>query len=74
MSLYSSSIKTSMRFTLSLTVVNRAIVHNLPFVPPCSPVSKGDIEHLQELLDISKHLLVLTGAGVSTESGIPGYP
>ena len=61
-----------MRFTLPLYVVNRVMGNNYPFVPPCNQVSVKDLGRLQELLDLSKHLLVLTGAGVSTESGIPG--
>jgi len=43
------------------------------FVPQCSPVLKRDAARfLDEFANIDK-LLVLTGAGLSTESGIPDY-
>lgn len=43
------------------------------FVPQWSPPQPSDIERLQDFLVNSKQLLVLTGAGISTESGIPDY-
>ncbi|TKR82856.1 hypothetical protein L596_016530 [Steinernema carpocapsae] len=43
------------------------------FVPQCAPVVKKDLHRfIDELAGIDK-LLVLTGAGLSTESGIPDY-
>ncbi|KAK0406971.1 hypothetical protein QR680_018920 [Steinernema hermaphroditum] len=43
------------------------------FVPKCAPLPKKDVaKFMDELAGISK-LLVLTGAGLSTESGIPDY-
>jgi len=46
---------------------------NLAFVPQHKETQERDIELLQEFLNPSKRLLVLTGAGISTESGIPDY-
>lgn len=42
------------------------------FVPKCSPVTESAIAALNEFVNKSKSLLVVTGAGLSTESGIPG--
>lgn len=46
----------------------------LRFVPVSRPVSPYDLERLQQFLNEAKRLIVLTGAGLSTESGIPGVP
>ncbi|CAL4096671.1 unnamed protein product [Meganyctiphanes norvegica] len=43
------------------------------FVPKHRPPEDWAIQHLQEFIDSHKRLLVLTGAGISTESGIPDY-
>lgn len=43
------------------------------FVPACRPASHHDLERLQQFLNESKRLVALTGAGLSTESGIPDY-
>lgn len=43
------------------------------FVPPNSPVKKDDITLFERFINDSKKLLVITGAGISTESGIPDY-
>lgn len=43
------------------------------FVPPHQSTSPGDLEVLQRFVDSSRRLLALTGAGISTESGIPDY-
>ena len=45
----------------------------LNFVPSSKPVEQADIDQLQEFIHNAKRLLVLTGAGLSTESGIPDY-
>lgn len=46
---------------------------SLNFVPAHQPVTAGQIRGLQRFIDDHKKLIVLTGAGVSTESGIPDY-
>ncbi|KAH3885324.1 NAD-dependent protein lipoamidase sirtuin-4, mitochondrial-like [Dreissena polymorpha] len=43
------------------------------FVPKCKPPQAGELQRLQDFISHSRKLLVLTGAGVSTESGIPDY-
>lgn len=44
-----------------------------PFVPASSPVDPLDAERLQAFMSSSQRLFVMTGAGISTESGIPDY-
>ena len=46
---------------------------NLAFVPSHSSAQAEDISRLQEFLAPSSQLVVITGAGISTESGIPDY-
>ena len=43
------------------------------FVPKNSPVHHDKLFELQDFISASKKLLVITGAGISTESGIPDY-
>ncbi|XP_020034650.1 NAD-dependent protein lipoamidase sirtuin-4, mitochondrial [Castor canadensis] len=43
------------------------------FVPPSPPLDPQKVKELQRFITLSKKLLVMTGAGVSTESGIPDY-
>ncbi|XP_056677626.1 NAD-dependent protein lipoamidase sirtuin-4, mitochondrial isoform X2 [Monodelphis domestica] len=43
------------------------------FVPPCPPPDPEKVKELQRFISLSKRLLVMTGAGISTESGIPDY-
>jgi NAD-dependent deacetylase len=38
-----------------------------------APPPAGAIEQLRRLLDSSRHVVVFTGAGISTESGIPDF-
>jgi len=42
------------------------------FVPNSKPADGLEIRRLQSLLNAAKCLMVITGAGISTESGIPG--
>ena len=44
-----------------------------PFVPIHNPLSTADLQKLEQFLSNSRRLFVLTGAGVSTESGIKDY-
>ena len=48
---------------------------NQAFVPPHSPAAADDAEVLERLGELVRggDLLVVTGAGISTESGIPDY-
>ncbi|XP_036679738.1 NAD-dependent protein lipoamidase sirtuin-4, mitochondrial isoform X2 [Balaenoptera musculus] len=43
------------------------------FVPPSPPLDSEKVKELQRFITLSKRLLVMTGAGISTESGIPDY-
>uniref|UniRef100_A0A8D2BBL5 NAD-dependent protein lipoamidase sirtuin-4, mitochondrial n=1 Tax=Sciurus vulgaris TaxID=55149 RepID=A0A8D2BBL5_SCIVU len=43
------------------------------FVPPSPPLDPEKVRELQRFITLSKKLLVMTGAGISTESGIPDY-
>lgn len=43
------------------------------FVPKHLPVKEEDIDKLDRLISVSRNILILTGAGISTESGIPDY-
>ena len=60
-----------MRITARLLEV--AGVRTLSFVPNSKPAFQNDIYQLQNFIARSKRLFVLTGAGISTESGIPDY-
>eukprot|EP00210_Caulerpa_lentillifera_P009175 g8747.t1 len=42
-------------------------------VPECNPITNSQLEQLVELLVNSRNTVVITGAGISTESGIPDY-
>ncbi|XP_078523793.1 NAD-dependent protein lipoamidase sirtuin-4, mitochondrial [Lissotriton helveticus] len=46
---------------------------NLTYVPTSTPVDSLVLERLQEFIHNSQRLFVMTGAGISTESGIPDY-
>jgi len=46
---------------------------NFAFVPKCDPTSTEDVRRLKKFVDKHHRLCVLTGAGISTESGIPDY-
>jgi NAD-dependent deacetylase sirtuin 4 len=43
------------------------------YVPPYQKPLSDDINKLQEFISRSKRLFIITGAGISTESGIPDY-
>ncbi|KAF6217398.1 hypothetical protein GE061_001753 [Apolygus lucorum] len=42
-------------------------------VPRCDPVKESDVVAFAEFLSKSSKLLMVTGAGISTESGLPDY-
>lgn len=43
------------------------------FVPACSTTDVHSLELLQDFVSRARRLFVITGAGLSTESGIPDY-
>ncbi|KAL2090976.1 hypothetical protein ACEWY4_013239 [Coilia grayii] len=43
------------------------------FVPTSRPIDPSDLERLQAFVSQARRLFVITGAGLSTESGIPDY-
>lgn len=45
----------------------------LQFVPKHNPVKSSDVDTFKKFLNDYNDILVLTGAGISTESGIPDY-
>ncbi|XP_061459081.1 NAD-dependent protein lipoamidase sirtuin-4, mitochondrial [Rhineura floridana] len=47
--------------------------HTLAFVPASPPLDMAEARKLQEFVSSAQRLFVLTGAGISTESGIPDY-
>ncbi|CAF2371105.1 unnamed protein product [Rotaria sp. Silwood2] len=59
--LYFSSIATELKSS------------NEVYVPPYERPSSDDIDKLQKFISHAKRLFIITGAGISTESGIPDY-
>lgn len=57
--------------TVGPTKKPRIIKHK--YVPDCHEPSHDEVKSLQDFLDRHKRTLVITGAGLSTESGIPDY-
>ena len=43
------------------------------FVPAYKSLCETDLNRVNDLVSSAKKLFVLTGAGISTESGIPDY-
>jgi NAD-dependent deacetylase sirtuin 4 len=55
------------------SLATESITSKETYVPPHHQPLSEDVQKLQEFLSHSKRLFVLTGAGISTESGIPDY-
>ena len=62
-------------FSRSCKVFNtfQRLYSTMQFVPRHGLVDANELEQLQEFVDNSTGIFVLTGAGISTESGIPDY-
>ena len=43
------------------------------FVPKYETLTKADLDSINKFVQNAKRLFVLSGAGLSTESGIPDY-
>ncbi|XP_026162122.1 NAD-dependent protein lipoamidase sirtuin-4, mitochondrial [Mastacembelus armatus] len=50
-----------------------SVLSMLNFVPPCGTTDAHSLELLQDFVSRASRLFVITGAGLSTESGIPDY-
>lgn len=60
-----------MRITQNMNVKSYwSLYKNLQFVPHHLPAMEKDIKKLENFLMDKPNILVLTGAGISTESGI----
>ncbi|CAL1673075.1 unnamed protein product [Lasius platythorax] len=57
----------------SVGLCSRLYKSSLAFVPKCNPTRTEDVMRLKEFIDEHHRLCILTGAGISTESGIPDY-
>ncbi|XP_043529718.1 NAD-dependent protein deacylase Sirt4 [Frieseomelitta varia] len=55
------------------TLLCRTYTSNLIFVPKCEPVKDTDLSMLKDFINSHNNMCILTGAGISTESGIPDY-
>ncbi|XP_046688657.1 NAD-dependent protein deacylase Sirt4-like [Homalodisca vitripennis] len=55
------------------TIIYRTIKHAIDYVPKHNPISEDHISTIKKFFKDNRQVLVLTGAGVSTESGIPDY-
>ncbi|CAH1393111.1 unnamed protein product [Nezara viridula] len=55
------------------TLLIKSSTQRLHCVPKHSPISDCDVKNLSEFIYNNGKLLVVTGAGISTESGIPDY-
>lgn len=63
-------------FSLHAVATRRASTVPVPvsaFVPACSATNARSLQRLQEFVSRARRLFVISGAGVSTESGIPDY-
>ncbi|CAH1164761.1 unnamed protein product [Phaedon cochleariae] len=69
----------SLRYFMNNIIIIRKLstvstpTETLKFVPKHNPVSEANINNVQSFINNSKKMLFLTGAGISTESGIPDY-
>ncbi|XP_046737786.1 NAD-dependent protein deacylase Sirt4-like [Diprion similis] len=56
-----------------INLTDRISCSTLAFVPKCQPVGEKELSELESFIRNSNKICVLTGAGISTESGIPDY-
>lgn len=58
---------------ITINFAAKANFSDFTFVPKCKPVKDSDVLRLKEFIDSHNKICILTGAGISTESGIPDY-
>ncbi|XP_050353077.1 NAD-dependent protein deacylase Sirt4 [Nymphalis io] len=58
---------------LNRVVQYKTLLRQIAYVPAYKPPDQEDFHKLREFLQSHDRLLILTGAGISTESGIPDY-
>lgn len=54
---------------MSARFVDKIITRNFSFVPKHKPCTNEDVNKLENFLKNNKIITVITGAGISTESG-----
>jgi len=54
---------------LSISSVSLDHQHHLRFVPKCKEPLSNEIEQLNDFVQTSRNLFILSGVGISTESG-----
>ncbi|XP_076624121.1 NAD-dependent protein deacylase Sirt4 [Colletes latitarsis] len=57
----------------ALTILFRTYETDLPFVPKCKQAKDAELLKLKEFINNHNDICILTGAGISTESGLPDY-
>lgn len=61
-------------FTLSHSLITSYNVrHSSLYVPSHEPLCQSDVSSIQQFIDSVNNFVILTGAGISTESGLPDY-
>ncbi|KAJ8713022.1 hypothetical protein PYW08_008326 [Mythimna loreyi] len=58
---------------IKVSNISKQFTRHIVYVPKHKPPKHEDIEVLKDFLSKYKNILILTGAGISTESGIPDY-
>ncbi|XP_059144706.1 NAD-dependent protein lipoamidase sirtuin-4, mitochondrial-like [Physella acuta] len=68
------NLKSNLHYQCVTLTNNLAESHgSSKFVPACEDVDVSQLKKLQEFISTYDKLFILTGAGISTESGIPDY-
>jgi hypothetical protein len=71
--MFKTVLSRSLSRGIFLSSVEYLSTSNGMYVPTYHEPCKADIEQLDDFISHSQRLFVITGAGISTESGIPDY-